>query len=50
MEDEGVGDVEFFEEEGDAFALADLEVVDCELGGWGRHCKVLVPRCVDGWV
>jgi hypothetical protein len=32
VELEFVGDVEFFEEEGDAFSLSYLQVVDCD--GW----------------
>lgn len=36
VEDQFVGEVEFFKEEGDAFALADLEVVNDEVRGGGR--------------
>lgn len=36
---EFVGDVEFLEQPGDALALADLEVVDCEV--WCCHFEVV---------
>ena len=40
-----VGDVEFFQQPGDAFSLANLEVVDCEVG----CCHFGVMVFMVGW-
>ena len=38
MEDQGIRDLEFFAEPGEALGLAGLEVVDCEWHFSSRGC------------